>query len=86
MEARRGTAQQAADYCKKDGIFDEIGDISKQGQRSDIEEAKQLIINGWNMRSVALNNPVVYVKFHRGLEKFQSRILESRNEVPKVVI
>ena len=36
-EKRRGTPQQAATYCKKDGNVFETGTISQQGRRTDIE-------------------------------------------------
>jgi len=86
MEARKGTAQQAADYCKKDGDYVEKGEISQQGKRTDIEMATDMIVEGAKMKEVALANPPVYVKFHKGLHAFKSIILDPRNEAPTVTV
>lgn len=86
METRKGTAQQAADYCKKDGDYVEKGEISQQGKRTDIEMATDMIVEGAKMKEVAIANPPVYVKYHKGLHAFKSIILDPRNEVPTVTV
>lgn len=68
-EARKGTAQQAADYCKKDGQWKEIGEISKQGRRSDLDAVAEDIKNGTKKKDIASKYPVQYIKFHNGIEK-----------------
>ena len=45
-EPRRGSWQQAVDYCKKDGKWYEYGSPNEQGQRKDLQEVhKELALN-----------------------------------------
>lgn len=49
---RKGRADQAANYCKKDGDFYEFGEISQQGKRNDLEVVKDMIKGGSGMRDI----------------------------------
>lgn len=53
IEKRKGTAEQAADYCKKDNdrIY-EYGNISRQGKRTDLDNLLTDLKDGCNMRKV----------------------------------
>lgn len=69
--------RSAENYCIKsdhtlvDGPW-EFGEPSKQGDRSDIKRAVKIIEKDKDLKRVAEEEPVAYVKFNKGLEKLQS--------------
>lgn len=69
-EVARGTSEQAAKYCKKDGDFIELGVFpSSQGRRNDIHTAIETL-KKHGLKRVAEDHPEVYLKYHRGLRSY----------------
>ncbi|AXH74080.1 MAG: putative viral replication protein [Circoviridae sp.] len=86
IEPRRGTAQQACDYCKKDGNYLEHGIMSNQGSRTDIQVVADALLDGCSLRDVAMDFPVQFIKFHKGISAFKSVTVGCRSSVPEVQV
>lgn len=84
LEDRKGTAQQAADYCKEDGVFHEFGEISHQGVRSDID-AFVTTMRREGIRSAAQQLPAQYVRYHRGFQSLHMLDLSAQPRAPPTV-
>lgn len=79
LAKKKGTAVQAAEYCKKDGDFEEFGKLGDQGRRSDLDKVVDMVKTGSCLQEIAEECPVEYIKFGRGIRDLKLQ-LESAYE------
>jgi len=84
-EVRKGSPEQASQYCKKDGQFVERGEIPKQGKRTDLEEVVAEVRGGATLKQIAEEYGPVFVKYQRGLAALKSIQYTDRTGPPEVV-
>lgn len=72
VEVRRGTPEQAADYCKKENNYFEFGSIRTvgQGHRSDLARSKEILDKGGNLTDVADQCFDAFIKYNKGLQLY----------------
>nr|QKV51240.1 putative replication associated protein [Crucivirus sp.] len=66
-EVRKGTPKQASEYCKKEKDFFEIGTLSAQGTRTDLDEISSAVLAGASFQEIATTFPGTYIKYHKGI-------------------
>lgn len=81
IEKRRGTRLQAADYCKKDKLFEEVGVLTLQGERTDIKEIMDKIKTH---EFVIDDHPNEYARYHVMIDKMIARSYLPRSNPPEV--
>lgn len=92
VERAKGTAGQNRDYCSKDdsavaGTFRELGEIPRQGNRSDLAELAQAIAEGDDISDIAAKFPTEYIRYNRGIQALKIALStkpRSTREAPTV--
>lgn len=88
FEIRRGSQQQAIDYCKKEesriGLQYEWGTPSYQGKRVDLEEIRKRIICGWTNLDIANDYFGSWCRYHRSFITYRNLIQPVRTWKPEV--
>lgn len=86
-ETRKGTASQAAEYCKKDGDYKEFGEPPAQGKRNDIETLRTLLNSESPPDDDDLFNelPGVYLRYHKSIDRVRFNKLKKANRSWKPV-
>nr|QKV51257.1 putative replication associated protein [Crucivirus sp.] len=68
----------------KNAIIFEHGKVPKQGQRSDLDEIAELVVDGASITEIASTYPKEYIKFHKGISALKSALYEHRKTKPYV--
>jgi len=84
-EVRRGTPEQASDYCKKDNVFVTFGTLSEQGKRTDLDDVADLVEEGATIKEIASSHPTTFIKYHKGIAALKAAMYEHRSVAPKVI-
>lgn len=71
FEKRMGTAEQAIEYCKKEGKWKEEGERSKQGKRTDLEELKESLDSNKSKKEISELHFSSFIKYDRGIDKYR---------------
>lgn len=73
-EIAKGTGLQNREYCSKDGLFEEHGEMrsARQGKRSDLDAVKEAIDDGMSELDLANNFFGVWVRNRASFERYRA--------------
>lgn len=94
LERRRGTAQEAATYCKKeDGRLegpwefgDSPSDVSTRGQRSDLTTIRERITAGRNEREIADEFFAAWCQYHNAFRRYRNLCFSHRDWKTRTIV
>lgn len=88
IEARRGSAAEASDYCRKDGDFEEYGTISNpaQGRRVDLEALHTDLQEKKSLAQISDDHFGSFLRYERSIRSYINMRVPDRQYPPTVVV
>lgn len=90
IEIAKASEEKNREYCVKSGHFEEFGRINSQGQRNDLYNVVDTLLENKEdpIGAVAETHPVAFIKFHRGIKDLANtlRLGAKRNHRTKLCI
>lgn len=87
IEPRKGTAQQAKEYCEKEGDFFQYGDISgSQGTRSDLVGLYESLKSGATLRDISDGHFKQFLRYERAIRSYRLIHGDRRNWETEVFV
>ncbi len=85
IEKRKGTAQQAITYCKKDGKIYEYGKSKSQGKRTDLSDIRDLVKKGVKLTTIIDGIENLNYQNIKGAQLLKSIYSVKRTEKPNII-
>lgn len=80
-EVRRGTREEARDYCKKENSFTETGKwIKGQGHRTDLESIVGELQEGRKLSDLMIEQPALYCQYRNGLKDISAAVTKNKTK------
>jgi len=78
IEGMWGSFDSNVDYCSKEGKFVSFGDPPEQGQRIDLKNLKDDILNGKKVDEIIMDKPWLYHQYGRTLSRIEDIALRRK--------